>query len=86
VKRFVLKPEELFECVHWVFTVYGPLKDAKDDSFTLFNDTIWKITGTVLENICRGFYLDPHGIPLYYTQGRDKDGLMQYRCIRGTNR
>lgn len=85
VKRFVPKPEELFERVHWVFTVYGPLKDAKDDSFTLFNDAIRKIAGTVLENICHGFYSDPHSIPLYYTWGRDKYGLMRYRCIWGTN-
>ena len=75
VKRLVPKPEKLFERVHRVFTVYGPLKDAKDDSFMLFNDAIWKIAGTVLKNIHCGFYSDPHGIPLYYTRSRDKYGL-----------
>jgi hypothetical protein len=85
VKRFVPAPEELFERVHRVFSAYGPRKDARPNSKPLFSTETWKVTTNILENIRRGFYSDPPGIPLYHTQGKDKYDLMCYRCIRGTN-
>ena len=85
VRRFVPPPQELYERVYQVFSTYGPLKDAKRGSLTLFNDQIWDIAKSILDNIRCGFYSDPPGIPLYYTCGRDKHGLMRYRCVRGTN-
>ena len=85
VKRFVPPPEELFERVHRVFSAYGPGKDARPNSKPLFNTETWKVATNILENIRRGFYSDPPGIPLYHTQGKDKHDLMCYRCIRGTN-
>ena len=85
VKRFVPPPEELFERVHRVFSAYGPRKDARPNSKPLFGKETWNVAMNILENIRRGFYSDPPGIPLYHTQGKDKYDLMCYRCIRGTN-
>ena len=85
VQRFVPLPHELFDRVYHVFSTFGPMKDAKQSSLMLFNDEIWKIAKSILENICCGYYSDPHGIALYYTCGRDKYDLMWYQCVHGTN-
>ena len=83
-KRFVPPPEELLPHVAKVIEVYGPLKDAKTD-LPLFNDRAWEIAANALENIRRGYYSDPPNVKLYFTRGRDKYGLMRYKCCRGTN-
>jgi hypothetical protein len=85
VKRFVPSPEKLFERVSKTFSVYGPLKDAKPNGQPLFREDAWDNCKTILENIQRGYYSDPPNISLYFTHGKDKYGLMRYRCIRGTN-
>lgn len=84
VKRFAPAPEELHPRVLEVLQTFGPLKDAKT-SAPLFNDTAWDLAANFLENIQRGHFSDPPGVILYYEQGRDKDGLVLYRCVRGTN-
>jgi hypothetical protein len=84
VRRFVPPPNELFARVSKVYAVYGPLKDAKT-SLPLFNDKAWELSKNALENIRRGYYSDPPNIQLYFTCGKDKYGLMRYRCCRGTN-
>ncbi|OBZ66439.1 hypothetical protein A0H81_13618 [Grifola frondosa] len=84
VRRFVPPPEELLPRVQAVLRGYGPLKDAIT-GLPLFNDRAWNVVEAALENIRRGYYSDPPGIPLYYSCGRDKYGLFTYRCVRGTN-
>lgn len=84
VKRHIPPPDILLPRVSEVLRTYGPLKDSKTGQ-PLFNDNAWEIAKNVLENIRRGFYSDPPGIPLYFTQGRDKYGLLRYKCHRGTN-
>lgn len=84
VRRFVPKPQVLFERVSEVLQTYGPIKDATTGQ-PLFNDAAWERARTVLENIRLGYYSDPPGIRLYSATGMDKDGLTIYRCVRGTN-
>ncbi|KAF8633831.1 hypothetical protein AX17_004351 [Amanita inopinata Kibby_2008] len=84
VKRIVPCPEELLPRVAKVLHSYGPLQDPKTGQ-PLFNQQAWDICTNVLENIRRGYYSDPPGIPFYYLRGKDKNGLMRYRCVRGTN-
>ncbi len=84
VRRFVPKPEVLFQRVRDVFVMFGPFKDATT-GLPLFNDACWEKAANVLENIRLGYYSDPPGIQLYMISGKDRDGLTLYRCIRGTN-
>ncbi|KAM6501786.1 hypothetical protein JOM56_001763 [Amanita muscaria] len=84
VKRIVPSPEVLLPRVATVIHAYGPLLDPKSGQ-PLFNNRAWEIAANVLENLRRGYYSDPPNIPFYYCRGKDKNGLMRYRCIRGTN-
>ncbi|TFY76543.1 hypothetical protein EWM64_g7467, partial [Hericium alpestre] len=84
MKCHVPEPETLVSRVFEVLFTYGPLKDAKTGQ-PLFNDTAWDTVRNVLENIRHGYYSDPPGLSLYFVRGRDKDGLLLYRSLRGTN-
>lgn len=84
VKRIVPSPEELLSHVAKVLHSYGPLLDPKTGN-PLFNQQAWEVATNVLENIRRGYYSDPPNIPFYYSRGKDKNGLMRYRCVHGTN-
>lgn len=84
VRRYIPPPETLYIRVVQVLTAFGPLKDAKTGQ-PLFNDAAWNKAKNVLEHVRHGYYSDPPGIQLYYVQSRDKDGLLLYRCCRGTN-
>jgi len=84
VRRFVPPPEELLPRITKVLYDFGPLMCSKSKQ-TLFNDKAWEVAKNVCENIRRGYYSDPPGIQLYYSSGKDKYGLLTYRCCRGTN-
>ncbi|EPQ50510.1 hypothetical protein GLOTRDRAFT_133880 [Gloeophyllum trabeum ATCC 11539] len=84
VKRIVPPAEILLPRVRNVLQKFGPLKDSITGQ-PLFNDRAWDTSGNVLENIRRGYYSDPPGVQLYFIRGRDKYGLMRYKCCRGTN-
>lgn len=84
LRRHVPAPEKLLPRVFEVIEKFGPLKDAKTGQ-PLFNKTCWDLAKNFLENVRRGYYSDPPGVQLYYPQKKDKDGLMRYKCIRGTN-
>jgi len=84
VKRFVPPPEELLPRVGKVLYDFGPLLCAKSNQ-PVFNNKAWEVSPNVLENIRRGYYSDPPKAKLYYVNGRDKYGLLTYRCCRGMN-
>ncbi|KAG0702960.1 hypothetical protein DFH29DRAFT_998915 [Suillus ampliporus] len=84
VRCYVPPREILFSHVAAVVKTYGPLKDATTGQL-LFNDKAWEVTKNILEHIRNGYYSDPPDIPLYFEIGKDKDGLILYRCCRGTN-
>ncbi|KAF9540020.1 hypothetical protein CPC08DRAFT_770877 [Agrocybe pediades] len=84
IRRVVPPPETLLQQCASVMHLYGPLEDSKTH-LPLFNETAWDIAKNVLENIRRGFYSDLPNISLYFPRIKDKDGLMRYRCSRGTN-
>lgn len=37
------------------------------------------------KHIEAGCLSDPEGVAMYYAVGKTKDGLIDYRCVRGTN-
>lgn len=37
------------------------------------------------EHIAAGCLSDPDGVALYYAIGKTREGLSDYRCVRGTN-
>jgi hypothetical protein len=76
----------LYDLVAHLFQVYGPLKDSITGQ-PLFNAAAWKSAKGVLKLIQAGYISDPPEIDLYYQVGLDqkKDGLLIWRCMRGTN-
>lgn len=51
----------------------------------MFDNENWRQAKNVLKTIHLGHVSDPPGIPFYFSQGKDKDGLTVYRCSHGTN-
>jgi hypothetical protein len=51
----------------------------------LFNALCWKESKSMLQLVEEGYLSDPPGVQLYVKIGEDKDGLVLYRCFRGTN-
>jgi hypothetical protein len=51
----------------------------------LFSAETWKKTQGVLHDVKKGWLSDPGSISVYVQEGRDKDGLLLYHCIQGTN-
>jgi len=85
-KRVIPPPELLYPLVKEVYTIYGPLLDAKTQK-PLFNSRAWKDASNVLKAVKAGLLSDPPGVPLYFQIGVDKKhgGLPLYHCARGTN-
>lgn len=67
------------------FLAFGPIKDSKTGN-PLFNNDIWDKAYGILSDVADGLVSDHPDIPMYSIVGKDKDGLIKYRCIRGTNR
>ncbi|KAI9473378.1 hypothetical protein BDB00DRAFT_879759 [Zychaea mexicana] len=67
-----------------LFTKYRPLRCARTGRL-LFDYENWRQAKSVLKTIHQGHLSDPPGIPLYFIAGMDKEGLILYRCSRGTN-
>lgn len=84
VRRYIPPPEILLSRMAAVMKTYGPLKDATSGE-PLFNAKCWDTVKNLLEHIRNGFYSDPLDVPLFYEVRKDRNGLMLYRCCRGTN-
>ena len=77
-------PEDLIQPVYDVLLTYGPIKCA-DSKKPLFDEQSWNEAKNFLETIAKGYVSDPPNMSMYYPRYRDADGLVVYRCIRGTN-
>lgn len=84
VRRYVPQPQILRPLVEKIFTLFGPMICAKSKK-PLFSDDAHQKAKNVLQDISQGFVSDPVDIPLYYKVKKDQNGLMKFRCIRGTN-
>jgi hypothetical protein len=68
-----------------VEAVYAEFSDCKDvDGEPLFTEKVWEEARGILEHCKHGCLSDVPGVELYEERGRDKDGLMKWRCKRGT--
>ncbi|CAO3622156.1 unnamed protein product [Mucor hiemalis] len=85
VRRYIPPPSELYESVSLLFSYYGPLKCVLSGR-PLFNEYAWHAAKHVMEEIRLGHVSDVVNGPLLYTEkGYDKNGVMKYRCSRGTS-
>lgn len=85
VRRYIPQPKELYESVNFLFQRYGK-SICVETNKPLFNNDAWEASKRVLEEIRLGHVSDLKGGPLLYTEkGVDKNGLMRYRCSRGTS-
>lgn len=85
VRRTIPPTEVLYPRVKGVLEMFGPLLDAATRK-PLFNTAAEEKALHVLEAVRRGWVSDVPGVALYYATGKDKDGLVKYRCVRGTNK
>ncbi|KAG2211306.1 hypothetical protein INT45_003588, partial [Circinella minor] len=84
VRRVIPPPSILYPVVKDLFKTYGPLRCARTGR-PLFDYENWQQAANVLKAIHQGHVSDPPGIPFYFVKGTDHDGLVLYRCSRGTN-
>jgi hypothetical protein len=85
VKRHIPPPEKLLHTVKFLFDKYGPLKCSKTN-LPLFDEEAKRTAEKILASIELGHISDlTDGPPLYTEKGFDKNGLMTYKCSRGTN-
>jgi hypothetical protein len=84
VPRFIPPPSVLVPAVRQVFNTYGSVLDAKTGQ-PLFNEDAWAKSQAVLQHCAEGCISDIPGVQLYFEIKKDSDGLMLFRCGRGTN-
>ncbi|KIO15548.1 hypothetical protein M407DRAFT_13243, partial [Tulasnella calospora MUT 4182] len=85
VRRIIPPAEVLYPQVKGVLEMFGPLLNAATQK-PLFNAAAEGKALHVLEAVHCGWVSDVPGVALYYATGKDKDGLVKYRCVRGTNK
>ena len=92
VPRTCPPPSILYWRVRAVFAMYGNIVDSKTNK-PLFNKQAWNKAQGVLDEILEGYYSDPPGIQLYTKKlkrdgsvKRNKYGMEEIECRRGTNR
>ena len=84
VPRRIPTPQKLYPILRQLFAEYEDLLDARTKK-PLFDSTAKEKKEGVLKDVLEGYLSDPPGIELYIAVGKDKDGLVVYRCLRGTN-
>ncbi|KAI8643968.1 hypothetical protein BD408DRAFT_414181, partial [Parasitella parasitica] len=85
VRRFIPKPAKLYPTLKFLFDSYGPLR-CEHSGRQLFDDAAREMSLHVLKSVKEGHVSDIVGGPALYTEkGLDKDGLMTYKCSRGTS-
>jgi hypothetical protein len=67
-----------------VFSTYKNVLDSTTQKL-LFHSGMANIIENAMKHVRNGCLSDPVGVQLYFERGYTKAGLMQYRCIRGTN-
>ncbi|GAA5803691.1 hypothetical protein HPULCUR_009174 [Helicostylum pulchrum] len=85
VRRYIPPPEELYPNVKLVFDKYANDLCSRT-GLPLFDNEAAATSQRILEEIRQGNVSDVVGGPSLYTEiGEDKNGLMKYRCSRGTS-
>jgi hypothetical protein len=85
VRRYIPPPDELYPMVKVVFDKYKNGLCSRT-GLPLFDDEAVATSERILEEIRQGNVSDIVGGPSLYTEiGEDKNGLMKYRCSRGTS-
>ncbi|KAJ7153309.1 hypothetical protein C8R46DRAFT_1357190 [Mycena filopes] len=87
VRRYIPPPDILVSALTALFDGWkdivcsiNPTKNGQ-----LFSEEARHQAENFLKSAQDGFLSDPPGYALYYKLGVDKDGLVCYRCVRGTN-
>ncbi|KAG2193791.1 hypothetical protein INT47_009933 [Mucor saturninus] len=85
VRRYIPPPDELYPMVKLVFDKYKNRLCSRS-GLPLFADKAVATSNRILEEIRQGNVSDIVGGPALYTEiGVDQNGLMRYRCSRGTS-
>ena len=84
VRRVIPNPSSLCERLD---LVYDKFKDAFDSTTKdyLFQSNFVGVWTKAMMHARNGCLSDPPGIPLYHAIKKLKNGLTQWRCVRGTN-
>ncbi|KAF9020333.1 hypothetical protein BDZ89DRAFT_1116416 [Hymenopellis radicata] len=89
IRRYIPNRHVLCERLTALFTGYQDIicstQIEHPSRGRFFCDDARQMADRLLDTVSRGFLSDPAGIPLYYTMGKDRDGLTVYRTMRGTN-
>ncbi|ORY92433.1 hypothetical protein BCR35DRAFT_327561 [Leucosporidium creatinivorum] len=87
VRRSVPSSDELVSLLTALFDAFRDLPDPtpKRKGQPLFTNTTRAQEPKVLELARTGYLSNPAGGFFYAEKGFDRDGLMRYRCFRGTN-
>ena len=83
-RRLVPPPRELLERFNKVIEEFGNCID-NDSREVLLRPKSRKAVRLLRKHIEAGCLSDPDGVAMYYVIGKTKDGLVNYRCVRGTN-
>ena len=84
VRRYIPEKGILELVLTEFFNSWGHIKCSVTHQ-ELFSAETWKKTQGVLHDVKKGWLSDPGSISVYTQEGIDKDGLLLYHCIRGTN-
>src|SRR6266446_6024563 len=84
VRRYIPEKGILKLVLTEFFKSWGHIKCSVTGQ-KLFSAETWKKTQGVLHDVRKGWLSDPGSISVYTQEGIDKDGLLLYHCIRGTN-
>ena len=83
--HYVPPPSVLVPAIEHIFNMFGNAKDASTGA-PLFTKHAWQKAGAVLELARQGYLSDLDGVVLYEQAGVDKDGLLLWKCLQGTNK
>lgn len=83
-RRLVPPSDELLERFDRVIEEFGSCVDNISKE-VLLRPKAMRAVKLLRKHILAGCLSDPDGVAMYYAKGKTKDGLLEYRCIRGTN-
>ncbi|CAM9365309.1 unnamed protein product, partial [Hapterophycus canaliculatus] len=83
-RRLVPPSNELLKRFDKVIEEFGNCVDNVSKEVLLRPKSL-KAVDLLRKHIVAGCLSDPEGVAMYYAVGKTKDGLPDYRCVRGTN-
>lgn len=87
IRRYIPSREILVKRLETLFNAYKDIRCTVQTgkSRRFFSKEAEEMSVQLLQTAQRGFLSDPPGICLYYRMGIDRNGLIMFRTIRGTN-